>query len=547
MPTLGIVCGRHWSIFSSASAPIRAAAGPGTRTTAMAYNTYPAQRNIGELEVNLLINSGIGNVDAVNRLIANGADVNRAPTNGITPLISAIRNGHADMVRLLLEHGADANMDGAFGSTPLNEAIGGDFDADEARIDMVRLLLEHGADANRTRPLSSPPLTMASAYGNTDIARLLLEHGVDVDLEASTDGATPLFAASVNGRVAVVRLLLEHGADADKAKSDGSTPLFAASHKGHADVVKLLLEHGADADRALTWDGQTPLVVASKKGHADVVKLLLEHGADADKALTTTGATPLFIASEKGHTDVARLLLEHGADADKALTNSGATPLYAASSKGHADVVRLLLEHGASVEIPAELGTLIDSLISQSATLLSWGYLDSSADEDLLKMVQLLSVYGATRPDPDALAEKLQDFPLTRAWLEMVKSYSQMEIAASLGRIKEVGKMLRSGKPVIELFPQNVSGAMIAASAPTPEIAKFFRDVRQPWAPGRHSLFFPEYREAVKQILPLSVMRKNQEVARADWIFRVPTEIWFAILEQLPRTGNRLFDWTQFS
>ena len=475
----------------------------------MAYNNYPAQRNIGELEVNLLINSGIGNVDEVNRLIANGADVNRAPTNGITPLISAIRNGHADMVRLLLEHGADANMDGAFGSTPLNEAIGGYFDADEAKIDMVRLLLEHGADANRTRPLSSPPLTMASAYGNTDIARLLLEHGVDVDLEASPDGATPLFAASVNGRVAVVRLLLEHGADADKAKSDGSTPLFAASGQGHADVVKLLLEHGADADKARTTDGTTPLFEASHKGHADVVRLLLEHGADADKALTWDGRTPLF----------------------------------AANGQRHADVVRLLLEHGASVEIPAELGTLIDSLIRRFATLLMWGYIGPFADEDLLEMVQLLSVYGATRPDPDALAEELEEFPVTRKWLEMVESYSQIEIAASLGRIKEVGKMLRSGKPVLELFPRNVPGAMIAARAPTPEIAKFFRDVRQPWAPGRHSLFFPEYREAVKQILTLSTMRKNQAVARDDWILRVPTEIWFAILEQLPRTGNRLFDW----
>ena len=475
----------------------------------MAYNSRPAQGDIGELEVRLLINSGTGNVDAVNRLIAGGADVNRAPTNGITPLISATRKGHTDVVRLLLEHGADADMDGAFGSTPLIEAIGAYADDDEARrTEMVRLLLEHGADANRTRPLSSPPLAMASAYGNTDVVRLLLEHGADVDLEASTDGGTPLFAASTNGRTAVVRLLLEHGADADKANSDGSTPLFAASKQQHVDVVKLLLEHGADADKA-----------------------------------NSNGCTPLWIACLRGHVDVVKLLLEHGVDVDKARSDDH-TPLFAASQELHVDVMKLLLEHGASVEITSGLGTLFDVLIWGAAKSLWWEDLESSVDEDLLKTVQLLSVYGATRPDPTALEEKLEKFPVTRAWLEMVKSYSQMEIAASLGWTKEVGKMLRSGKPVIELFPRNVSGAMIAARAPTPKIARFFRDVRQKWAPVRHSRFFPEYREAVKQILTLSVMRNNQEVTRAyPWIFSIPTEIWFAILEQLPRTGNRLFDW----
>ena len=47
-------------------------------------------------------------------------------------------------------------MDGAFGSTPLNEAIGGYFDADEAKIDMVRLLLEHGADLRVIPELLGP-------------------------------------------------------------------------------------------------------------------------------------------------------------------------------------------------------------------------------------------------------------------------------------------------------------------------------------------------------------------------------------------------------
>ena len=60
-----------------------------------------------------------GDVPAVQRFIADGADVNTKDDNGLTALIAASFNGHKEVVQTLLDQGADVNAkmnDGATAS-----------------------------------------------------------------------------------------------------------------------------------------------------------------------------------------------------------------------------------------------------------------------------------------------------------------------------------------------------------------------------------------------------------------------------------------------
>ena len=69
----------------------------------------------------LLIAAHYGNLAVVTKLIAAGAVVDEAATNGSTPLFFAASSGHAAIVSKLLQHGADKSIHNQ-GETPLMAA-----------------------------------------------------------------------------------------------------------------------------------------------------------------------------------------------------------------------------------------------------------------------------------------------------------------------------------------------------------------------------------------------------------------------------------------
>jgi len=68
-----------------------------------------------------------GDVELMEMLIANGADVDARDVHGYTPLILAIQEGYTDIAKTLIAHGADVNAraasDGGNDVTPLYLSI----------------------------------------------------------------------------------------------------------------------------------------------------------------------------------------------------------------------------------------------------------------------------------------------------------------------------------------------------------------------------------------------------------------------------------------
>jgi ankyrin repeat protein len=86
--------------------------------------------------------SGDGDLQAVKRLLQQGADPNAFDDLGWTPLIHAAKRGHLDVVRCLLAAGAkvDARDEARVGNTALAEV------AAECSLEMAKALVEAGAD-----------------------------------------------------------------------------------------------------------------------------------------------------------------------------------------------------------------------------------------------------------------------------------------------------------------------------------------------------------------------------------------------------------------
>ena len=289
----------------------------------------------------LLLSVSGGNINVVQQLLSEGADVNYINEQGEFALYTACSNGDVDMTALLLKNRAQINLQDNKGWFSLMRA------SHNGHVEVARLLLENGATIDLQNKNGASALYIASQNGHVKVAKLLLESHAKVDLQSGT-GKSALYIASQNGHTSVAKLLLENGATVDLQRNSGASALYIASQRGHIAVAKLLLKNGANIDLQKN-SGATALYIASQKGHVEVAKLLLEKGASIDLQ-KNIGASALYIASEKGHVEVAKLLVENGAKIDLR-EKSGACALHVATQNGHIEVVKLLIKKHAQVDL----------------------------------------------------------------------------------------------------------------------------------------------------------------------------------------------------
>jgi len=153
-----------------------------------------------------------GDLAAVERLLAGGAQVEATDGGGATPLYVAASEGHAAVVARLLAAGGNARhqvvgFSGSIG-TPIHAAIR------HGHLGVVRGLLEAGVDPNLPDDGVGPPLHTALRRGQTAAAELLRSFGarptraepVD-DLIASADLAA---GEGIAGACAVCHELSKH-------------------------------------------------------------------------------------------------------------------------------------------------------------------------------------------------------------------------------------------------------------------------------------------------------------------------------------------------
>jgi hypothetical protein len=101
-----------------------------------------------------------GNLEAVRKLLREGASANTVDNAGWSPLHEAAAAGNTEMVSLLLNHGASPNIhDKNSNLTPLHDA------AESGFVDIVRLLVSHGADTKARSSTGKTPFDVARNDG----------------------------------------------------------------------------------------------------------------------------------------------------------------------------------------------------------------------------------------------------------------------------------------------------------------------------------------------------------------------------------------------
>ena len=180
-------------------------------------------------------------------------------------LDEAVRAGDLDAVARLLDEGADANaLDTNDYQTPLMTAL------ELRELEILLRLVQAGADPTREgtgiQTSGENAISVAARQSSPWALRVLLQARAR---QADLDRALMIGCANV----AIVRVALEAGANVNARGRRDETPLICAASAGSAEAVSALLEAGANVD-ATSRDGRTASEVAKRKGFDGIVTLL---------------------------------------------------------------------------------------------------------------------------------------------------------------------------------------------------------------------------------------------------------------------------------
>ena len=216
--------------------------------------------------------------------ISFGLDFNQVGTNGVTPLMIASATGDLDVVETLIGQSADIKQKNGDGNTALMYAVLGGHANIVGRLIKSGALIDEVAE-NRVNP-TEKMLTSACYVGKLDVITTLINNGVKPTEKMLT-------SACYEGKLDVITTLINNGVKPTEEM------LTSACYVGKLDVITSLINNGVKPTPVLL----TPemLIMACNENKANLINILIDNNVKPDNNL--------FIqVCDEGKLEIAQIL-----------------------------------------------------------------------------------------------------------------------------------------------------------------------------------------------------------------------------------------------
>ncbi|WP_114516768.1 ankyrin repeat domain-containing protein [Wolbachia endosymbiont of Cylisticus convexus] len=184
--------------------------------------------------------------------------INSKDVNDNSPLSIAVSNRDLEMMNFLIENGADVNIEDYFRMPPIYYAV------TKGTTKMIELLIDKKARISGYFLYAGKKRTLVgwAIYDNSpEKVEVLLKRGASpngkFDLLAYSENSC-LHAAVQKNYLRIVELLIKYHANVNVQNEQGQTPIYLAIKLKRPEMIKLLYDNKADIDNVKDIRNETP-------------------------------------------------------------------------------------------------------------------------------------------------------------------------------------------------------------------------------------------------------------------------------------------------
>lgn len=247
-------------------------------------NPNYCNKHIGKLRHPMMAALQYESIDAIKWLLNHHVDPND-PTSQQTPFIQAMKKNNFEIMDILLANGADINRQNSMGISPLHYAVA------HNQNDIVTYLLSHQANPNGHDFSGVTPLMLAILKNNTSAVQILLEQD-DIDVnQQNNHGWSALHYAVEQGNLPIVQALLNKKVNLNLTTDTHLSSLMLAARYGHSEIIQTLIKDGACVNQTCP-NGLSAVHYAAYFQNITALCALVAAGGDLEQK-TCAGFTPL--------------------------------------------------------------------------------------------------------------------------------------------------------------------------------------------------------------------------------------------------------------